>query len=181
MALVLAGMLAACGDSKPASKPAPGKPAAPASGAAPTAAAPAAGSTAEGEKPAAEAKPPGYVYSSVGKRDPFRSFISELGTSGGTLVTRCNTALGRYELEQMQLVAVVTGLADPVAMVQTPGGTGFSIRRGSCIGKNGGTVSSIRTGEVLISEWVVKADGAREKTQTVLKLPKQTALNLEEQ
>ncbi len=161
--------LAACGD-KP--KPAPAAPKTPASAAAATAA-----------PAAADAKKPGeaeWSYSSAGKRDPFRSFLAEARASGKLLDTRCATPLGRFELEQLKLVAVVTGLEDPVAMVQAPTGVGYSVRRGACIGKNGGTVQAVRTGEIVVAEWVVRADGTRDRTQTVLSLPKREPLNLEE-
>ena len=77
-------------------------------------------------------------------------------------------------------MAVVTGLADPVAMVEAPTGVGYSIRKGSCLGKNGGVVAAIRSGEVVVAEWALKADGTREKSQTVIRLPKDQSLNLEE-
>ena len=96
------------------------------------------------------------------------------------LATRCATPLGRFELEQLKLVAVITGLEDPVAMVEAPNGNGYAIRRGACIGKNGGTVSAVRSGEVVVSEWAIRADGTRDRTQTVLRLPKEAALTLEE-
>jgi type IV pilus assembly protein PilP len=130
----------------------------------------------EGEKKPAEA----WSYSSVGKRDPFRSFLAESRGAGVALATRCATPLGRYELEQFKLVAVITGLEDPVAMVQAPNGTGYTVRRGSCIGKNGGSVAAVRTGEVVVAEWVTRADGTRDRTQTVLSLPKREVINLEE-
>ena len=63
-------------------------------------------------------KAPEWSYSSVGKRDPFRSYLSELSKQSGALATRCATPLGRFELEQLKLVAVVTGLENPVAMVR---------------------------------------------------------------
>jgi type IV pilus assembly protein PilP len=167
--LAALALLAACGDKKPV------RPAAPAP--APVAAAPAAAA------PAAEAKKPDqpeWSYSSVGKRDPFRSFLAEIGRGAGGLTTRCATPLGRFELEQLKLVAVVTGLEDPVAMVEAPNGVGYSVRRGACMGKNGGVVAAVRSGEVVVSEWAVRADGTRDRTQTLLRLPKEAALNLEE-
>jgi type IV pilus assembly protein PilP len=88
--------------------------------------------------------------------------------------------LGRYDLEQLRLVAVVTGLEDPVAMVEAPNGTGYNLRRGACIGRNGGVISTVRTGEVVVSEPVVRSDGTREQIQVLLRLPKEAALNLEE-
>jgi type IV pilus assembly protein PilP len=130
----------------------------------------------EGEKKPAET----WSYSSVGKRDPFRSFLSEGRGSGTALATRCATPLGRYELEQFRLVAVITGLEDPVAMVQAPNGTGYTVRRGSCIGKNGGSVAAVRTGQVVVAEWATRADGTRDRTQTVLSLPKREVVNIEE-
>ena len=171
LAIALAA-LAACGDSR---KPAPRPAAAPAAAVVAAAAAPQ-GADAGAEAPA----PPEWVYSSVGKRDPFRSFLTDLEAAGQALVTRCNTPLGRFELEQLKLVAVVTGLADPVAMLEAPSGVGYAVRRGACLGKNGGVVAAIRTGEVVVSEWAIRADGTRDRTQTVLKLPRQPSLNVEE-
>ena len=74
----------------------------------------------------------------------------------------------------------MTGLADPVAMVEAPSGVGYAVRKGTCVGKNGGVVAAIRSGEVVVTEWIVRADGTQEKAQTVLRLPRDQSLNLEE-
>ena len=165
--LVAATLLAAaCGEKKAAApKPVP-------SAVAKAAAAPAA--------PAAPASDADVAYSSVGKRDPFKSFLGDLRASTGAVATRCSTPLGRFELDQLRLVAVITGLADPLAMVEAPTGVGYAVRQGACIGKNGGVVATIRTGEVVVTEWAMRADGTREKTETALRLPKEKSLNLEE-
>ena len=133
-------------------------------------------------KPAAvaETPPPDWVYTSTGKRDPFRSFLNELESDGRAPITKCATPLGRFELDQLRLVAVVTGLDDPVAMVEAPNGVGYNLRRGACVGRNGGVISAVRTGEVVVSEWAIRADGTRDKTQTVMRLPKEASLNIEE-
>jgi len=167
--LAVAALLAAaaCGEKRPAPRPA-----------APPA--PSAAGQAAAEKPAEKPAGPEWSYSSVGKRDPFRSFLAEIEGQSAQIQTRCPTPLGRYELEQLRLAAVITGLDDPVAMVQAPTGTGYSVRRGACIGKNGGTVVAVRSGELVVSEWAIRADGTRDRTQTILKLPKQASLNVEE-
>jgi type IV pilus assembly protein PilP len=157
-------------------KPRPPPPALAAPSARPPEAARPAAPSAEGEKKPAEV----WSYSSVGKRDPFRSFLTESRGGGAALVTRCATPLGRFELEQFKLVAVITGLEDPVAMVQAPNGTGYAVRRGACIGKNGGSVAAVRTGQVVVAEWATRADGTRDRTQTVLSLPKREVINIEE-
>lgn len=172
-ALLLAALAlgaAACG-SKPKPPPPPPAPAAPLA-------------AAQAATQAADEKKPGeteWSYSSAGKRDPFRSFLVEARGAAGGLSTRCATPLGRYEIDQLRLVAVVTGLEDPVAMVETPTGVGYAVRRGACIGKNGGSVATVRSGEIVVAEWAVRADGTRDRTQTILTLPKREPLNLEEQ
>jgi type IV pilus assembly protein PilP len=169
MLAVAAGLAACKSEKRPPPRPAAAAaPVAPAVPVAPAAA-------------AAEPEKPEWSYSSVGKRDPFRSFLSDLQLTGPALVTRCSAPLGRFELEQLKLVAVITGLADPVAMLEAPNGVGYSVRRGACLGKNGGIVAAVRSGEVVVSEWAIRADGTRDRTQTVLKLPKEATLNLEEQ
>lgn len=166
LVFLLTFLTAACGEPKPTGP----RTAAPAA-ARPVAVAPA---------PAAISPDADVAYSSVGKRDPFKSFLGDLRATTGAVVTRCNTPLGRFELDQLRLVAVVTGLADPLAMVEAPNGVGYSVRKGACIGKNGGVVATIRTGEVVVTEWAMRADGTREKSETALRLPKEQSLNLEE-
>jgi type IV pilus assembly protein PilP len=164
-------LLAACGGSKPA-EARPGDPALVAA-AQPAAAA---------QPPPApnKADAPEWAYTSVGKRDPFRSFLAENVGGGAGARARCATPLGRFELDQLKLVAVITGLEDPVAMVEAPSGVGYAVRRGACIGKNGGAVAAVRSGELVVSEWAMRADGTRDRTQTVLRLPKEATLTVEE-
>ncbi len=167
MVLAAAFALVACGAQKQAPQRSPGAPRQVA---------------AEGAKAEAppEQAPHEWSYSSVGKRDPFRSFLAEVEAADRGVASRCATPLGRFEVDQLRLVAVVTGLDDPVAMVEAPNGVGYSLRRGACIGRNGGVIAAVRSGEVVISEWAIRADGTRDKTQTVLRLPKEASLNLEE-
>jgi len=165
-ALAALALLAGCSQKKPAAPPSPPK------------AAPAAVAKAAEEKPDAAARE--WSYTSVGKRDPFHSFLAEIESTGQAMASRCGTPLGRFELDQLKLVAVVTGLDDPVAMVEAPNGIGYTLRRGACVGRNGGTISAVRSGEVVVSEWATRADGARDRTQTVLRLPKEASLNIEE-
>ncbi len=167
LAAVALATVAGCSEKKPRPRPA----AAP-----PVAAAPEARPEAKPAEPAA----PEWTYNSIGKRDPFKSFLGEADPAGAALISRCTTPLGRFELDQLRLVAIVTGLEDPVAMVEAPNGVGYPVRRGACIGRNGGTVAAVRSGELVVAEWLTRADGSREKAQTVIRLPKQASLNIEE-
>jgi type IV pilus assembly protein PilP len=169
VALLSAALTTGCG----AQSKAPAHPAAPAK---PPPAAPATAAEPKAEAPVQE-----WAYSSAGKRDPFRSFLADVDSvAARAVMTTCATPLGRFELEQLKLVAVVTGLDDPVAMVEAPNGVGYNLKRGTCVGRNGGVVAVVRSGEVVVSEWAIRADGTRDRTRSILRLPKEASLNLEE-
>ena len=61
-----------------------------------------------------------YSYNPVGRRDPFRSPIQDMvreNPQNGPQVTSCNEPLCQWDIDQLKLVAVVTGDANPLAMV----------------------------------------------------------------
>jgi type IV pilus assembly protein PilP len=144
MLVALAGAGSGC-DDKPKGAP-PGGPR-PAAAAAAAAALPAAESTPE----VAEVET--FIYTSVGKRDPFKSTYREkkaqpTGTDGLSPAT----VLQQFEIDQLKLIAVVSGMAQPRAMVTTPDGKGHLVKIGTLIGKNFGRVDRIKTSEIIIAE-----------------------------
>ena len=70
----------------------------------------------------------------------------------------CEQALCRYKLDELKLVAIVSGDALPVAMFETPRGKGLLARRGSRIGKRGGRVVDISRRCVTLYEQREKRD-----------------------
>ncbi len=94
---------------------------------------------------------PDYSYNSIGKRDPFRSFINRdvvAPVGAGEQLT----PLQMFDLEQFKLVAIVWGQQQPIAMVQDPEGTGHVIDVGTLIGKRWGKVTQIKSDEIVITE-----------------------------
>ena len=91
-----------------------------------------------------------YVYSPVGKRDPFRSFykVEKIRPKGSGTIT----VLQQYEIQQMKLSAIISGISKPRAQVELPDGKGYTIKVGSVIGKNHGRVVRIRHDEVVVAE-----------------------------
>src|SRR5689334_20210767 len=91
--------LGACSEDKPAPAPAP-----PARKAAAAAA----------DKSAGDKSAVAYVYSynPTGKRDPFRSPVDDTRASAGVINPVCNEPLCQFDLDQLTLVAVVTGDAN---------------------------------------------------------------------
>ncbi len=101
-----------------------------------------------------------YAYSPVGKRDPFRSFLIDEANAAAQKAAaparpvenlRCGP-LCKWDLEQLRLVAIVSGVSSPIAMVESPDGNGYMVRRGAFIGKRNGKVTNIRPGEMVVTE-----------------------------
>ena len=91
-----------------------------------------------------------YIYSPVGKRDPFRSLYKE--KVGKRKDDKILSPLQQYEIDQLKLIAVITGVSNPRAMVVVPGGKGYTVKVGTRIGKNYGHVVRIKNKEVIIAE-----------------------------
>jgi type IV pilus assembly protein PilP len=109
------------------------------------------------------AAPYAYSYNPVGKLDPFHNPIDDLvATSNGattTTTSSCNQPLCRWDLDQLKLVGIVSGMANPVAMMEDPQGIGHFVRRNSFVGKRGGRVTQIKRDEVVVTEIFKGPDG----------------------
>ena len=108
-----------------------------------------------------------YVYTPIGKRDPFRSFFDsfEAVEPQQRGDSECGL-LCQWELDQLRLVAVVSGVASPLAMVEDPEGRGHMVRRGSYIGKRSGKVTDIRRDRLVVTELLRNKQGQILPVQT---------------
>ena len=90
-----------------------------------------------------------YSYVSIGKRDPFRSFIaSEVVVPTGGQVG----PLQIHEIDQYELRGVIWNIGEPRAMVEDPEGVGHVVELGTLIGKNWGKVTQIKPNALIITE-----------------------------
>lgn len=90
-----------------------------------------------------------FVYQREGRPDPFFPFLTQQpqkGDAGGEL-----SGMQRLEPGQLRLVAIVRSARGPVAMVQDSAGIGYTLRRGSRIGRNGEVVD-IQSNKVIIRQ-----------------------------
>ena len=117
-----------------------------------------------------------YVYSPIGKRDPFRSIYDEFQQDSGNEQL---TELQKFELDQLKLVGIVSRIATPYAMVEDPNGKGHTLTRGKLIGKNWGRVSQITAECVVIKEEYRDYTGRRVTNKTNKCIPKTAELELE--
>jgi type IV pilus assembly protein PilP len=99
----------------------------------------------------------GYVYDPSGKRDPFRSYRWDRQQDSADESTR--GPLEQFELEQLQVTAVVWDTNKPRALVSDPSGRAYIVMEGTKIGKNDGLVIHIGDNLVLIKETYVDFAG----------------------
>jgi type IV pilus assembly protein PilP len=91
-----------------------------------------------------------YTYNPVGKPDPFKPFI-QLGSKEAPRGVHL-TPLQRYDIGQLRLVAIITFPEGNVALVEDALGKGYSLKKGTLIGKNDGKVKRILKDRVIIEE-----------------------------
>src|SRR5450432_2948648 len=129
--------------------------------------------------PAAEATPEKpvetYSYSAIGKRDPFRSPLDDLIISHGN---EAQCPLCKWEIDQLKLVAVVTGTGNPVAMVEDPDGVGHLVRVNTEVGRRAGRVTARRRDQLVITEAGQASFGRAFANKLILKIehPEETAM-----
>src|SRR5438477_417963 len=69
-----------------------------------------------------------YVYSPIGKRDPFQNVITgQQGLGHISQPGRAKTALEKWPLDSLKLALTVTGTANPLAMVEDPDHRGWPV------------------------------------------------------
>ncbi len=112
---------------------------------------------------AASAGAPQYIYSynPIGKRDPFKEFSDPTEGGGGRPVDvgPCSEPLCQMDLDALKVVAVVSGDANPLAMLEDSTGTGHVVRRNAKIGRAGGKVTAIQRDCLVVTSFVQGADG----------------------
>ncbi|GAC1388165.1 MAG: hypothetical protein NVSMB48_27680 [Marmoricola sp.] len=108
-----------------------------------------------------------YVYSPIGKRDPFANVN---GPSTATQVKGTGRKAGpleKFPLDALRLSLTVTGTATPLAMVEDPEGRGWAVRLGDFIGTNAGKVTGIHRDEVIVTETITDHSTGRVYPQNV--------------
>ena len=118
---------------------------------------------------AMESAPGAYMpavggYDPAGRRDPFAPLLSQLapGQVDSTL-----PPLQRVSLTDMNLIAVIWGAYGYTAMVQTPDGNGYSVRKGTRVGPNSGVVSAVTEKGIIVQERFTDVYGRKQEREYV--------------
>ena len=103
-------------------------------------------------------------YDPAGRRDPFAPILSQLapGQVDPTL-----PPLQRVGLTDMNLIAIIWGGYGYTAMVQTPDGNGYTVRKGTRIGPNAGVVSAVTEKGIIVQERFTDVYGRKQEREYV--------------
>lgn len=108
---------------------------------------------------------PRFPYNSLGRRDPFLSFVQPADH-----VSKNLPPLQQVALSQLKVIGVAWGGGEYSAMVQTPGGKSYPVKRGTKIGTNQGRVKGIGAKEVIVEEPYLNIFGRTDLKEVVMKL-----------
>lgn len=113
-----------------------------------------------------------WSYSPIGKRDPFRSYLADLTEKQAEDDVRRPDPTEKYELDQYRLTGLITGTAQPKALVEDPEKIGHVVRVGTRLGKNGGRITRISNTGIIVTEEYRAPTGEKVKVPITVNLPK---------
>lgn len=76
--------------------------------------------------------------------------------------------LQQFDLNEMNLVAILTGMGSPQAMVVLPNGKTHIVQKGDSIGRHNGRIHRIKSDEVVVTESFRDFKGRTKKSFTSL-------------
>jgi len=103
-------------------------------------------------------------YDSGGRRDPFAPIIQQFQPGK---VDENLPPLQRVPLTELNLIAVVWGTYGYTAMVQTPEGHGYTVRRGTKVGQHNGVVSAVTERGIIVQEQFTDVYGKKQEREFV--------------
>jgi type IV pilus assembly protein PilP len=114
-----------------------------------------------------------YVYTPIGKRDPFQNVYAVKEVTAVKVPGRKPTPLQRWSLDQLRLSMAMTGTSTPLAMVEDPEGRGWPVRLGDFVGQNWGKVTSIQKDQIVVTETITDhATGRVYPSNIPIKMPR---------
>ncbi|RJO63405.1 MAG: hypothetical protein C4523_20470 [Myxococcales bacterium] len=123
-----------------------------------------------------------YVYTSIGKRDPFRSIFDEAGVEATVNPEEAVLSpLQNYDVNSFRVSAIVWGVPSPTAVVAAPDNNTYLVKTGTLIGRNWGKVVKIKRDAVVVLEQSSLDKDMKVSNLIELKLPAKTIQPMESQ
>lgn len=100
-----------------------------------------------------------FVENEEINRDPFHSYL-RLFVEKVTIKSRKVPAIfDKYGLDELSLIAIVSGDADPRAMFRDASGLGQTVKKGDYISKTAARITKILSDRVIVEQSEVNANG----------------------
>lgn len=120
-----------------------------------------------------------YVYSPVGKRDPFRSYFGDFKVVERE--RKIVSELQRFDIADLKLTAIIWGITEPRAVIVAPNNKSHIVKRGAFIGKNWGKISKILQDKIEIVETYKDPLGRKMFSKLYLELPVKSLMKRDEE
>jgi Tfp pilus assembly protein PilP len=91
-----------------------------------------------------------FVDADDRNRDPFRSYLRLFTAKEGPKTPKVPAIFDKFALEELTLIGIVSGDANPRAMFRDPSGLGLTLKRGDYLSKIGARVSKILSDRVVL-------------------------------
>jgi Tfp pilus assembly protein PilP len=125
------------------------------------------------EKSSTPQKAAVFSYNPQGLVDPFKPFI-QIGASAKPVPGVPRTPLQEYDLSQLKLTAIIwLGSDESRAMVEDSAGKGFTVQKGTYIGKRGGKVKVIHKDRVVVEVPLGTLETGSKTREIVMKMPEE--------
>ena len=112
--------------------------------------------------------PPLYHYDPSARRDPFEAIT--LDGQRARLDDPSLPPLQRVGLTELTLIGIIWGGFGYTAMVQTPDGKGYAVRKGTKMGPNNGIVTLITESAITVEEQFVDVYGQKQVREYLKRL-----------
>lgn len=103
------------------------------------------------------------------ERNPFKSYLAEKAVDGNE---RVRTPLECCNLNSFKILALISGIENSRALVLSPDGKRYEVRKGDLIGAREGRIFRITAKGIIVDEFVKdEVSGVKVKTRVELRLP----------
>jgi len=100
-----------------------------------------------------------FVENDDVNRDPFHSYLRLFVDKGTTRTQKIPAVFEKLGLEELALIAIITGDSAPRAMFRDPTGLGETVKKGDYISKSGARVTRILSDRVVVEQMETNAKG----------------------
>ncbi len=100
-----------------------------------------------------------FVENDDVNRDPFHSYLRLFVDKGTNSTRKIPAVFEKLGLEELALIAIVTGDSAPRAMFRDPSGMGETVKKGDYISKSGARVTRILSDRVVVEQMETNAKG----------------------